>query len=210
MSEANSLAVGKKEGSLVNVDLKGDGELLKKMQPLRIGKNVCGLDSDNGHGEMGEMMNENRVLKSKATEESLNNGIGNKDLSNTNNSNDSTLKASREKLDAPTEHYQRMHNDGDRDSKDQEETDNTTDGIFREEQSEPIFDGTEVLEMESNRAEGFAWLEKAVKIKNFVKQKSLVAVTSLLHHLSKKEHEVEHDAPIDKDMGVLILKVVKQ
>ncbi|GLT93863.1 hypothetical protein SLE2022_116330 [Rubroshorea leprosula] len=201
MSEANSLAVGKQEGSLVNVDLKGEGELMKKMQSLSIAKNVCGLDSDNGHGDMGQIMDESRVLKSTATEESLNNGIENKDLSNVNNSNDSTLKASCEKLDAHIEHDHRMHNDGDRDYKDQEETDKTTDGIFGEEKLEPIFDGTEVLEMESNRAEGFAWPEKAVKIKNFVEQKSLVAVTSLLHHLSRKGYEVEHDAPVDEDIG---------
>lgn len=76
-----------------------------------------------------------------------------------------------------------------------------------EEEPEPVFDGTEIPGMEPNRSlsthsldidtetQGSAWPEKAVALKNFVKEKSTVAVSSVLRVLSGKVDE-ENDAGV--------------
>lgn len=73
--------------------------------------------------------------------------------------------------------------------------------ILYEEEEEPVFDGTEDPGMDSNRSsfgssmanesetQGYAWPEKAVAVKNFVKEKSAVAVSSLLRRLSGKSND---------------------
>ncbi|KAK4387766.1 hypothetical protein Sango_2383200 [Sesamum angolense] len=73
--------------------------------------------------------------------------------------------------------------------------------VSHEEEEEPVFDGTEVPGMEANRSlssqplnndsegQGSAWPEKAVALKNFVRQKSVVAVSTVLRRLSGKSDD---------------------
>lgn len=67
--------------------------------------------------------------------------------------------------------------------------------INEEKEAEPIFDGTEDHDMEAT-AQGNAWPEKAVAIKNFVREKSVVAVSSVIRRLSGKKDE---DGQIDPE-----------
>ncbi|KAJ8772249.1 hypothetical protein K2173_027426 [Erythroxylum novogranatense] len=88
--------------------------------------------------------------------------------------------------------------------KDEEETKRTIETVLGEEKEpEPVFDGTEFSGMEANRGSSIylldadgeddtsAWPEKAVALKNFVKEKSAVAVTSLMRALSRKRDGME-------------------
>ncbi|GLU16255.1 hypothetical protein SLE2022_326970 [Rubroshorea leprosula] len=201
ITEPDSLAVEKQAGSTLDVNIKDEGELKREVQSLTISKDVYGVDSDNGHEDISEKVGHSKIVESNSTEEKLDNGIGNNDTGNMDNNKDLSLKASGEKLDKLMEYDERMNKDGDWDSKDQEETDETLDGNLRGEQPDPVFDGIEVPEMETNQAEGSAWPEKAMKVKNFVKQKSIVAVTSVLRRFSGKGCEVEHGAPVNEDVG---------
>ncbi|GMI82874.1 hypothetical protein like AT4G08550 [Hibiscus trionum] len=101
----------------------------------------------------------------------------------------------------------KMNKDEDLDSKAQEEA--TKD--LAEEEPEPVFDGTEVPEMQANRSsstrsldpdpeeEGSMWPEKAVALKNFVKVKG-AAVTSVLRRISLKREGAEQAViDVDKD-----------
>ncbi|KAK8930619.1 hypothetical protein KSP39_PZI016612 [Platanthera zijinensis] len=78
-----------------------------------------------------------------------------------------------------------------------------------ENEVDPVFDGTEGLEREvssrslslsseqDSNSQTFAWPEKAVAFKNFVKDKGSVAVSSLFRRLSGKkddDYEVNYDA----------------
>ncbi|XP_057503941.1 uncharacterized protein LOC130787567 isoform X2 [Actinidia eriantha] len=78
-----------------------------------------------------------------------------------------------------------------------------------EEEPEPVFDGTEVPGMEVNRSTSTgsldldsetqgSWPEKAVALKNFVREKSAVAVSSVLRRLSGKSDDGGQDIPDDK------------
>lgn len=89
--------------------------------------------------------------------------------------------------------------EGESDCADSGETNKVLEEVSHEE-DEPIFDGTEVPGKEVNRSlssvslnndsEGIsAWPEKAVALTNFVRQKSLVAVSTVLHHLSMKSDD---------------------
>ncbi|PSS00010.1 Glutaredoxin like [Actinidia chinensis var. chinensis] len=74
-----------------------------------------------------------------------------------------------------------------------------------DEEEEPVFDGTEVPGMEANRStstrslgldpetQGSAWPEKATTLKNFVRNKSAVAVSSVLRRLSGKSDDGGRD-----------------
>ncbi|XP_073134273.1 uncharacterized protein [Henckelia pumila] len=76
---------------------------------------------------------------------------------------------------------------------------------FDDGEEEPVFDGTEVFEMEADRnmssqslnndSEGqvSAWPEKAVALTNFVRQKSLIAVSTVLRRLSGKSGDGQVD-----------------
>ncbi|XP_075516771.1 LOW QUALITY PROTEIN: uncharacterized protein LOC142551421 [Primulina tabacum] len=91
-----------------------------------------------------------------------------------------------------------VHSDTDSDSKILEQG-------FDEGEEEPVFDGTEVFEMEGERntfsqslnndSEGqvSAWPEKAVALTNFVRQKSLIAVSTVLRRLSGKSDDGQVD-----------------
>uniref|UniRef100_A0A1D1ZF71 Vacuolar membrane-associated protein iml1 n=1 Tax=Anthurium amnicola TaxID=1678845 RepID=A0A1D1ZF71_9ARAE len=79
--------------------------------------------------------------------------------------------------------------------------------LGEEKENEPVFDGTETPELEATRssssrsldldteARGSAWPEKAVALKNFVKEKGAVAVSSVLRRLSSKKYEDENILP---------------
>lgn len=79
-----------------------------------------------------------------------------------------------------------------------------------EEAAEPVFDGTEVPGMEANRSTStrsldlapetqvYAWPEKAVALTNFVKEKSTVAVSTVLRRLSGRKDEIGQDVPDDE------------
>ncbi|KAF9608191.1 hypothetical protein IFM89_007813 [Coptis chinensis] len=79
--------------------------------------------------------------------------------------------------------------------------------ISEEKAVEPIFDGTEVPEPEATgvsstrssdlepEAQGYAWPDKAVALKNFVREKSVVAVSTVIRRLSGKKDEDEQNYP---------------
>ncbi|RCV20889.1 hypothetical protein SETIT_4G094300v2 [Setaria italica] len=86
--------------------------------------------------------------------------------------------------------------------------------ILAEDKSEePVFDGTEVPEMEEMRrssnqsveldseAQGSVLNERAVAIKNFVKEKSAIAVSTFMRRLSGKKDENEFKVEADKSDG---------
>ncbi|KAK3025673.1 hypothetical protein RJ639_042013 [Escallonia herrerae] len=82
--------------------------------------------------------------------------------------------------------------------------------VLYEEEEEPVFDGTEVPGMEANRSsstrsldldpetQGSAWPEKAVALTNFVRKKSVVAVSSVLQRLSGKSDDGQN-VPAEDD-----------
>ncbi|KAL6573321.1 hypothetical protein OROHE_001780 [Orobanche hederae] len=73
-----------------------------------------------------------------------------------------------------------------------EEKTDEKEAVSHEEEEEPVFDGTEVPEMDANRnseGQGSVWPEKAVAITNFVRQKSAVAVSTVLRRLSGKSDD---------------------
>lgn len=90
------------------------------------------------------------------------------------------------------------------------------------EEAEPVFDGTEVPGMEANRTmstrsldldtetQGSVWPEKAVALKNFVREKSVVAVSSVLRRLSGKSDDGGQDIPDDEGKDENFDKSTKQ
>ncbi|CAN6542663.1 unnamed protein product [Malus baccata var. baccata] len=149
------------------------------------------LENNPSHRDIGEKIDESRDLESKIQEKEL----------------DSDHKVESEKQEA------KMHNDGLQnnlgrkpdeskglESKTQEETNQTTDEILgEEEEQEPVFDGTEIPGMAANRSmstrsldldsENQGVVEKAVALKNLVKVKGVVAVSTFLRRLSGKRDE---------------------
>ncbi|KAL7127799.1 hypothetical protein ABFS83_14G275300 [Erythranthe nasuta] len=65
-----------------------------------------------------------------------------------------------------------------------------------EEEKEPVFDGTEVPGLDEKES---AWSEKAVALTNFVRQKSLVAVSTVLRRLSMKSDDGIEVSSEEKD-----------
>lgn len=92
--------------------------------------------------------------------------------------------------------------------------------LSEEKEPEPVFDGTEIPGMEASRSmstrpldldtetQGSAWPEKAVALKNFVKEKGTVAVSSVLRVLSGKTEEDVHAAQDDEDKNKTGVKEV--
>ncbi|KAK6116114.1 hypothetical protein DH2020_008383 [Rehmannia glutinosa] len=86
--------------------------------------------------------------------------------------------------------------------------------VSHEEEEEPVFDGTEVPEMDANRSlssqssnndsegQGFVWPEKAMALTKFVRQKSLVAVSTVLRRLSGKTDDGQDVLEEDKDSSL--------
>ncbi|XWS25239.1 hypothetical protein CRYUN_Cryun27aG0052400 [Craigia yunnanensis] len=166
---------------------KDQGKPMAEMQSLNISKDeVSKLDEGNGQDSSGDNRDQNRVLESRAFGDNLDND------------------------DKHVEQGEKMNKDGDLYSKAHEEMNETTTEVLAEEEPEPVFDGTEIPGMEANRSsstrsfypdpreEGSVWPEKAVALKNFVKEKGAVAVTSVLRRLSFRTDEVEQ-APVDVD-----------
>ncbi|KAG8369244.1 hypothetical protein BUALT_Bualt15G0131400 [Buddleja alternifolia] len=81
------------------------------------------------------------------------------------------------------------------------ETTKNIEEVSPEEEEEPVFDGTEVPEMESNRSSSprFVWPEKAAELTEFVRQKSLVAVSTVLRRLSGKSDDGQDVPDEDKE-----------
>ncbi|KAF8411526.1 hypothetical protein HHK36_004078 [Tetracentron sinense] len=96
-------------------------------------------------------------------------------------------------------------------SESQEKTHQIAEDIIGEEEVDPVFDGMEIPGMEANRSlstrsldlnqetQGYAWPEKATALKNFVKEKGAVAVSSVLRRLSGKSDEDEQNGCDDED-----------
>lgn len=96
------------------------------------------------------------------------------------------------------------------DSKAQTRTNQTIEEVLAEEKDpEPVFDGTEVPDIEVNRSlsnrstdsdsETQGVVDKALALKNFVKEKGVVAVSSVLRRFSgKKEEESQDSSPNDE------------
>lgn len=64
------------------------------------------------------------------------------------------------------------------------------------EEEEPVFDGTEVPGMESG-VQGPAWPEKAVALTQFVRQKSIVAMSTVLRRLSGRSDDGQDATDVD-------------
>ncbi|XP_043720556.1 uncharacterized protein LOC122668071 isoform X2 [Telopea speciosissima] len=88
------------------------------------------------------------------------------------------------------------------DSEDLEETNQPVGEVLGEdEEAEPVFDGTEIPGMEANSSlstrsldletevQGYGWPDKAAALTNFVKEKGVVAVATILRRLSGKKDE---------------------
>ncbi|XP_030485493.2 uncharacterized protein LOC115702180 [Cannabis sativa] len=95
----------------------------------------------------------------------------------------------------------------------QKETNETTEETLGEEnEQEPVFDGTEVPGMEASRSTSTRSLDldsetqkvvdKAVALKNLVKEKGAVAVSTFLRRLSGKKDEDGHDVSENQDKNV--------
>ncbi|XP_022744487.1 uncharacterized protein LOC111295288 [Durio zibethinus] len=179
----------KLEGNTDGIHKEDQGKPMEEVQSLNIRKDdVNKLDDCNGQDRLGDNRDQNRVSESRDVGDNLDND------------------------DKHVEQGDKMNKDWVLDSKAQEEMNETTKEVLAEEEPEPIFDGTEVPGMEANRSsstrsldldpeeEGSVWPEKAVALKNFVKEKGTVAVSSVLRRLSFKRYEVEQ-APlgVDKD-----------
>ncbi|XVE95372.1 hypothetical protein REPUB_Repub02eG0091300 [Reevesia pubescens] len=177
----------KLKGNTDGIHKEDQGKPVEEIQSLNIIKDdVNKLDEGNEQDSSGGNSDQNRVLESRTVGDNLYND------------------------DKHVEQVDKMNEDGDLDSKAQEEMNETTKEVVAEEDPEPVFDGTEVPGMEANRSsstrfldpdpeeEVSVWPEKAVALKNFVKEKGAVAVTSVLHRLSFKTDEVEL-APVDVD-----------
>ncbi|PIA47993.1 hypothetical protein AQUCO_01400527v1 [Aquilegia coerulea] len=86
--------------------------------------------------------------------------------------------------------------------------------ISEEREVEPIFDGTEDPEEETDgssstrssdldpETQGYAWPDKAVAIKNFVREKSVVAVSSVIRRLSGKKDEDGQNYPESEEKNI--------
>ncbi|KAJ3695588.1 hypothetical protein LUZ60_000965 [Juncus effusus] len=73
-------------------------------------------------------------------------------------------------------------------------TENTDESeiLIEEKYIDPVFDGTEISETE-NQAGSSVWPEKAAALKNYVKEKGTVAVSTVLRRLSGKKEEGEEE-----------------
>lgn len=89
----------------------------------------------------------------------------------------------------------------------------TKDILAEDKSEEPVFDGTEVPEIEEMRrssnqsveldseAQGSVLNDRAVAIKKFVKEKSAIAVSTFMRRLSGKKDENEFKVEADKTVG---------
>ncbi|GAV59305.1 Glutaredoxin domain-containing protein/DEP domain-containing protein/DUF547 domain-containing protein [Cephalotus follicularis] len=181
-------------------------ESLKELKSLNI----------NEDGDLRDKMDETGVLESDAEGGMLNNGNNHRSMVKMDERWDSDYNIQGEKL----ENY--IEQDDLEDKKDEymnskfrvdEEINLTTKEILGDEtepEPEPVFDGIEVPGMEANgsastrslnlntETEGSVWPEKAVALKNFVKEKGVVAVNTVMRRLSGKKDEFVRDVPANE------------
>ncbi|XP_021898579.1 uncharacterized protein LOC110815210 [Carica papaya] len=151
---------------------KDDGTVSEEVKFVNINENVCQLDRNHEQEPVG-----NEMYDSETREEGA-------------------------KMDRDAENVP----EGTKlDSKVHEGTKEATGETLNEEkEADPVFDGTEVPGMEANQSntnletEGPAWPEKALALKNFVKAKSAITVTTFLRRLSGKRDNLEQDIPVDE------------
>ncbi|RZR94841.1 hypothetical protein BHM03_00023606 [Ensete ventricosum] len=118
-----------------------------------------------------------------------------------------------EKHDQSTQHQ--VHESRNLDTEDLKEVRHGSEEVFVEEQeTDPVFDGTETPELEPNRefssqtldldpdVQVNAWPEKAVALKNFVKEKGSIAVSTVLRRLSGKNDEETADTDEKTDGSI--------
>jgi len=219
-SRTNSLTAEEKE---LVVQKEDRGEPFKEMESLNANASEYSpkLNNDSRKDELGdkmdgtegqeekvgnevndldEKMDVGRVLRPKSQEQKLENDSGQADFG--------------EKMNESRDLGDKMGQNRDLESKAEEATDQTTKEDFGEDkEQEPVFDGTEVPEMEASRStstrsldldpETQGVVDKAVALKNFVKEKSVVAVSSVLRRLSGKKDEEGPDAFDDENKVVL-------
>lgn len=178
------------------ITVEGDTQMKISEEPnsLDTGKDCSKLDKVDAETDAGESIDESSGLEFKCPGDNV---VKHDDLE---------PKSVGAKLNNDTQHAvsgdKKDEEVGDLEPKAGEGNEQTPEEILGEQKEpEPVFDGTEVPGMEANRStsfhssdadpEGSAWPEKAMALKNFVKEKGAVAVTSVLRVLSVKRDEVE-------------------
>lgn len=178
------------------ITVEGDTQMKisEELNSLDTGKDNSKLDKVDAETDAGESIDESSGLEFKCPGDNV---VKHDDLEpksvGAKLNNDTQHAVSGDKKDEEVD---------DLEPKAEEGNEQTTEEILGEQKEpEPVFDGTEVPGMEANRStsfhssdadpEGSAWPEKAMALKNFVKEKGAVAVTSVLRVLSVKRDEVE-------------------
>lgn len=185
---------------------EGDNQMRvsEEVNSLDTRKDNPKLEKDNAESDAGESIDESSGLEFKCP---VDNVVKHDDLGKECENMGMEPKSAGAKLNSDTQRDvsgDKMDEVGDLEPKAEEGNKQTPEEILGEQKEpEPVFDGTEFPGMEANRstsfhssdadheAEGSAWPEKAVALKNFVKEKGAVAVTSVLRVLSVKRDEVE-------------------
>lgn len=211
------------EGELI-VQKEYQGEPSKEMKSLNISEDTPKLNNANRQDELGDRIDKSSDLQSEAQED---NDIGQNDLdekigegrdlpSKTQEQkldNDTSQVDSSDKMNESRDVADKMDENRGLESNNQEAMDQTTEEVLGEEnEQEPVFDGTEIPGMEASRSTSFrSWdldpetqgvVEKAVALKNFVKDKGVVAVSSVLRRLSGKKDENGQDVFEDENKDV--------
>lgn len=208
------------EGELV-VQKEDQGELSKEMESLNISEDTPKLKNENGHDGLGDRMDVSGDLQSEAQEEKVDDNVGLNDLVEKKDGSRDLQSQTEQKLDNDSSDkinesrnlVDKMDENRDLESKSREAMDQTTEEVLGEEnEQEPVFDGTEVPGMEASRSastrsldldpETQGVVEKAVALKNFVKEKGVVAVSSVLRRLSGKKDENGKDVFEDENRDV--------
>ena len=206
-----------KEGESIVVGKEEQGEAVAKMESLDINRN-------SRNDELADKVEENMDSLSKAQGENLGNDQRQKDFGDkTNDSANIESKAQEKMLDHDREknyveqktvESKALESKGeDCSSKAQKETNETTEETLGEEnEQEPVFDGTEVPGMEANRSTSTRSLDldletqkvvdKAVALKNLVKEKGAVAVSTFLRRLSGRKDGEGLGLPENADKNV--------
>uniref|UniRef100_A0A0E0DZA6 DEP domain-containing protein n=1 Tax=Oryza meridionalis TaxID=40149 RepID=A0A0E0DZA6_9ORYZ len=133
--------------------------------------------------------------------------------SNENSGNDSEAQI-HVRDDSQKEFNEKMNKEESSDPMEPTDSSQTEEDILAEDKSEePVFDGTEVAEMEDLRrssnqsaeldsdAHGSVLNERATAIKNFVKEKGAIAVSTFIRRLSGKKDENEFSVEDEKNEG---------
>lgn len=198
--ESNSQAVEKLEGDSFTIQNE-KGKLQEEVKNLNIGSNGPELDNrqDDISDKINEMaeVHESNVTKSEALDEIVNNGGQKSSSHNADGSKDFTSqegivdKNSRQS-DLAKEMNERRNMEM---TQMNQKTDESPD---EDNNPEPVFDGTEVPEMEVIQGA----VEKAVALKNFVREKSAVAVSTVLRRLSGKRDEADMNSSGDESKNI--------